>query len=84
MGTEAARDYSGNPIAPQSMVRVQILFLSLKAYGKIDWHVGYRLGNHFQHHHSQRPYQLPEEQSYYDHLQRLGLEFLRLSSRDSR
>jgi len=55
-----------------------------KAYGKIDWHVGYRLANHLKHHRSQRPYQLPEGVTYYQHFQRLGLQFLRLQPRDSR
>jgi RNA-directed DNA polymerase len=55
-----------------------------KAYRKINWHVGYRLANHLKHHRSQRPYQLPEGVSYYDHLQQLGLEFLKLTPRDSR
>jgi Retron-type reverse transcriptase len=55
-----------------------------KAYGKIDWHVGYRLANHLKHHRSQRPYQLPEGMTYYQHFQKLGLQFLRLQSRDSR
>jgi RNA-directed DNA polymerase len=47
-----------------------------EAYRKINWHFGYRLANHLKHHRSQRPYRLPEGVSYYDHLQRLGLEFL--------
>jgi RNA-directed DNA polymerase len=55
-----------------------------QAYRKINWHVGYRLANHLKHHRSQRPYRLPEGVSYYDHLQRLGLEFLRIPSRQSR
>jgi RNA-directed DNA polymerase len=55
-----------------------------RAYRKINWHVGYRLANHLQHHRSQRPYQLPEGVSYYAHLQRLGLEFLKLTPRESR
>jgi RNA-directed DNA polymerase len=55
-----------------------------KAYRKINWHVGYRLANHLKHHRSQRPYQLPPGMSYYDHLQRLGLEFLRINARESR
>jgi RNA-directed DNA polymerase len=54
------------------------------AYRNINWHVGYRLANHWQHHRSQRPYQLPAEVSYHDHLQRLGLEFLRIPSRENR
>ena len=54
-----------------------------KAYGKIDWHLGYRLANHLKHHRSQRPYQLPEGMTYYQHFQKLGLQFLRLQSRDS-
>jgi RNA-directed DNA polymerase len=48
------------------------------AFRTINWHVGYRLANHLQHHRSQRPYQLPKGMSLYDHLQRLGLEFLRV------
>ncbi|MBL8296137.1 MAG: group II intron reverse transcriptase/maturase [Bryobacterales bacterium] len=55
-----------------------------KAHGKIDWHLGYRLANHLKHHRSQRPYQLPEGVTYYQHLQTLGLQFLRLQSRESR
>jgi RNA-directed DNA polymerase len=55
-----------------------------KAYGKIDWHTGYRLANHLKHHRSQRPYQLPEGMTYYEHFQRLGLQFLRVQPRDSR
>ena len=54
------------------------------AYRKINWHVGYRLANHLKHHRSQRPYQLPKGMTYYDHLQRLGLEFLSIPYRDSR
>ena len=48
-----------------------------QAHGKIDWHLGYRLANHLKHHRSQRPYQLPEGVTYYQHFQRLGLQFLR-------
>lgn len=56
-----------------------------KAYGKINWHIGYRLVNHLRHHRSQRAYRKPEGMSYYQHLQRLGLQFLALApSRDSR
>lgn len=55
-----------------------------KAHGKIDWHVGYRLANHLKHHRSQRPYQLPEGVTYYQHFQRLGLKFIRLQPRVSR
>jgi len=55
-----------------------------KAYGKINWHVGYRLANHLKHHRSQRPYKLPEGMSYYEHFQRLGLKFLRITACDSR
>ncbi len=55
-----------------------------EAYRKINWHVGYRLANHLKHHRSQRPYQLPAGMTYYDHLQRLGLEFLRIKPRVSR
>jgi RNA-directed DNA polymerase len=54
------------------------------AFRKINWHLGYRLANHLQHHRSQRPYQLPEGMTYSEHFQRLGLEFLRIPSRDSR
>ncbi len=53
------------------------------AYRKINWHLGYRLANHLKHHRSQRPYQLPQGVTYYDHLQRLGLRFLRMSSSES-
>ena len=55
-----------------------------KAHGKIDWHLGYRLANHLKHHRSQRPYQLPEGVTYYQHIQTLGLQFLRLPTRESR
>jgi RNA-directed DNA polymerase len=55
-----------------------------RAYRKINWHLGYRLANHLKHHRSQRPYQLPEGVSYYEHLQRLGLDFLKLTPRESR
>ena len=55
-----------------------------KAHGKIDWHLGYRLANHLKHHRSQRPYQLPEGVTYQQHLRRLGLQFLRPQTRDSR
>ena len=54
------------------------------AYRKINWHVGYRLANHLKHHRSQRPYQLPEAMSLYEHLQRLGLKFLRIKPCESR
>ena len=54
-----------------------------KAYRKINWHLGYRLANHLKHHRSQRPYQLPEGTTYYEHLQRLGLQFLRLPAKAS-
>ena len=50
-----------------------------KAFRQINWHLGYRLANHLTHHRSQRPYQLPAGVSYYGHLQRLGLQFLRLT-----
>jgi len=53
------------------------------AFRQINWHLGYRLANHLQHHRSQRPYQLPEGVTYYEHFQRLGLEFLRIPSRES-
>lgn len=51
-----------------------------RAFRKINWHAGYRLANHLKHHRSQRAYRLPEGASYYEHLQRLGLEFLRAPS----
>jgi RNA-directed DNA polymerase len=47
-----------------------------KAYRAINWHTGYRLAKHLTHHRSQRSYRPPEGMSYYQHLQRLGLEFL--------
>jgi hypothetical protein len=52
-------------------------------FRKINWHVGYRLANHLKHHRSQRPYQLPEGMTYYEHFQRLGLKFLSIPHRDS-
>ena len=55
-----------------------------QAYRAINWHIGYRLANHLKHHRSQRPYQLPEGMSYYEHFQRLGLEFLKVKPRESR
>ena len=54
-----------------------------RAYRNINWHLGYRLANHLKHHRSQRPYQLPEGMSFYEHLQRLGLKFLRIKPCDS-
>jgi len=54
-----------------------------RAYRKINWHVVYRLVNHLKHHRSQRRYRLPEGETYYAHLQQLGLEFLGLSHCDS-
>jgi len=54
-----------------------------EAYRNINWHLGYRLANHLKHHRSQRPYQLPEGVSLYEHLQRLGLKFLRVPPRVS-
>jgi RNA-directed DNA polymerase len=54
------------------------------AYRDINWHLGYRLANHLKHHRSQRPYQLPEGMSLYEHLQRLGLKFLRIKRCESR
>jgi len=54
------------------------------AFREINWHVGYRLANHLKHHRSQRPYRLPEGVSYYEHLQWLGLEFLKIPSSESR
>ena len=48
------------------------------AYRNINWHLGYRLANHLKHHRSQRPYKLPKGMSLYEHLQRLGLMFLRV------
>jgi RNA-directed DNA polymerase len=53
------------------------------AFRKINWHVGYRLANHLKHHRSQRPYQLPEGTTYYEHFQRLGLKFLSIPHRES-
>jgi RNA-directed DNA polymerase len=53
-------------------------------YRNINWHVGYRLANHLKHHRSQRPYQLPEGTSLYEHLQRLGLRFLSIKPCESR
>ncbi len=53
-------------------------------FRKINWHLGYRLANHLQHHRSQRPYRLPEGMTYYEHFQRLGLEFLRIPPCESR
>jgi len=55
-----------------------------RAFRKINWHAGYRLANHLNHHRSQRAYCLPEGASYYEHLPRLGLEFLRVPSGVSR
>jgi RNA-directed DNA polymerase len=52
-----------------------------KAFGKINWHVGYRLANHLKHHRSQRPYKLPQGMTYYAHFQRLGFEFLKVPPR---
>jgi RNA-directed DNA polymerase len=54
-----------------------------KAFRNINWHLGYRLANHLKHHKSQRPYQLPEGMSLYEHLQRLGLKFLHIKPRES-
>jgi RNA-directed DNA polymerase len=54
-----------------------------KAYRNINWHLGYRLANHLKRHRSQRPYQLPEGMSLYEHLQRLGLKFLRVKPCES-
>lgn len=54
------------------------------AYRNINWHLGYRLANHLKHHRSQRPYQLPEGLSLYEHLQRLGLKFLSVKPCESR
>ena len=55
-----------------------------KAYRQIDWHLGYRLANHLKHHRSQRPYRVPEGMSLYEHLQRLGLKFLKVRPCESR
>jgi len=52
-----------------------------RVFRQINWHVGYRLANHLKHHRSQRPYRLPDGMSYYDHFQRLGLEFLQVPPR---
>jgi RNA-directed DNA polymerase len=49
-------------------------------YRNVNWHLGHRLANHLKHHRSQRPYQLPEGVSYYEHRTRLGLKFLRIPS----
>jgi RNA-directed DNA polymerase len=54
------------------------------AYRDINWHLGHRLANHLTHHRSQRPYQLPEGMSLYEHLQRLGLRFLSIKPCESR
>lgn len=54
-----------------------------RAFRKINWHLGYRLANHLKHHRSQRPYQIPEGMSLYQHLQRLGLKFLSIKPRES-
>ena len=54
------------------------------AYRDINWHLGYRLANHLKHHRSQRPYQLPLGMSLYEHLQRLGIKFLRVKPCESR
>jgi RNA-directed DNA polymerase len=54
------------------------------AYRNINWHVGYRLANHLDHHRSQRPYQLPKEMSLYEHLRKLGLNFLGIPFGESR
>ncbi len=48
------------------------------------WKFRYRLARHLKHNRSHRPYQLPEGETYYQHFQRLGLQFLRLQPRDSR
>ena len=53
------------------------------AFRKINWHLGYRLVNHLEHHRSQRPYQLPEGMTYWEHLQRLGLKFLSINPGES-
>ena len=53
------------------------------AYRDINLHLGYRLANHLRHHRSQRPYQLPEVMSLYEHLQRLGLHFLSVPPPDA-
>ena len=52
-----------------------------EAYRDINVHVGQRLVHHLKHQRSQRAYQLPEGMTYYVHLQRLGLEFLKIKSR---
>jgi hypothetical protein len=54
-----------------------------KAYRNVNWHVGYRLANHLTHHRSQRPYQVPKGMSLYQHLQQLGLKFLKVTPCDS-
>ena len=53
-------------------------------FRNINWHLGYRLANHLKHHRSQRHYQLPEGMTYYEHFQRLGLEFLSIPDSNSR
>jgi RNA-directed DNA polymerase len=54
-----------------------------KAYRNVNWHLGYRLANHLKHHRSQRPYHKPAGMSLYEHLQRLGLKFLRVKPSES-
>jgi hypothetical protein len=55
-----------------------------KAYRNINWHVGHRPANHLKHHRSRRPYQVPKGMSLYEHLQRIGLKFLKVTPCDSR
>jgi RNA-directed DNA polymerase len=54
------------------------------AFRKINWHLGYRLANHLEHHRSQRPYKPPQGMSLYEHFKRLGLKFLRIPQPASR
>ena len=50
------------------------------AYRKINWHLASRLAKHLKRR-SQRPYQRPDGVSFYEHIQKLGLEFLRIPPR---
>jgi len=47
------------------------------AFLEINWHVGQRLFRHLNRR-SQRAYRLPENTTYYQHFQRLGLQALHL------
>jgi hypothetical protein len=55
-----------------------------EAYRNINWHLCYRLANHLKHRRSQRPYQIPEGMSLYEHLKRPGLKFLGAKPCESR